>query len=229
MTACAGVLFQYPAPGAADPGACLFDLRAPGCFTGVTDLGAIDIQRERDDGMPSYEQLRRALGLSAQTSFTQLTGEATDRMPAGLGINDPAILGVTSLHNVFGHQVAVGSGARVVAETQRTTLAARLKAIYGSVANVDAFVGMMSEPHVPGTEFGQVQLALWRRQFTALRDGDRFFYARDPVLRQIQRRYGITYRHTLAQLISADAGVPPNSMPRDVFFAPKRDGAPAPT
>ena len=35
----------------------------------------------------------------------------------------------------------------------------------------------------PGTEFGPVQLALWRRQFTALRDGDRFFYGRDPVLR----------------------------------------------
>ena len=32
---------------------------------------------------------------------------------------------------------------------RRTTLAARLKAIYGSVDKVDAFVGMVSEPHVP--------------------------------------------------------------------------------
>ena len=93
-----------------------------------------------------------------------------------------------------------------MAETQRSTLAARLKAIYGTVGNLDAFVGMMSEPHVPGSEFGQVQLALWRRQFTALRDGDRFFYAHDPVLTQIRRRYGITYRHTLGQLIAHGCG-----------------------
>ncbi len=41
---------------------------------------------------------------------------------------------------------------------------------------------MVAEPHVTGTEFGPLQLAIWKRQFTALRDGDRFFYANDPEL-----------------------------------------------
>ena len=41
---------------------------------------------------------------------------------------------------------------------------------------------MVSEKHVPGTEFGALQLAMWKKQFAALRDGDRFFYANDPVL-----------------------------------------------
>jgi hypothetical protein len=214
------VLFEYPGPGVKDPGACFADPEATGCYQGVTDLGAIDIQRERDHGMPTYNELRRALGLAPQTSFTQLTGESTDQFPTGLDINDPQILDVVQLRDVFGRVIAPGSSARAVSEVQRTTLAARLKAIYGSVANVDAFVGMVSEPHVPGTEFGQVQLALWRKQFTALRDGDRFFYARDPVLREIQRRFGISYRHTLGQLISLDAGVPLRSLPRNVFFAP---------
>ena len=214
------VLFEYPAPGARDPGACLSQESVPGCFTGVTDLGAIDIQRERDHGMPTYNELRRALGLRPQESFAEVTGEHTDRLPPGLTIDDPHILSVTSLRDFYGRSLALDSSVRAVSETQRSTLAARLRAIYGSVANLDAFVGMMSEPHLPGSEFGAVQLALWRRQFTALRDGDRFFYARDRVLVQIKRRFGITYRHSLGQLISLDAGVPARQLPRDVFFAP---------
>jgi hypothetical protein len=159
-----------------------------------------------------------------QTNFTEVTGERTASFPTSLAsadpINDPHILDVLSLRDVFGRPIKPGSGTRAVFERQRTTLAARLEAIYGTVGRLDAFVGMLAEPHIPGTEFGSVQLALWRRQFAALRYGDRFFYARDAVLAQIQRRYGITYRHTLGQLISLDAGVPSASLPRDVFFAP---------
>jgi len=76
-----------------------------------------------------------------------------------------------------------------------------LRAIYGDVGHLDAFVGMVSEPRVRGTEFGELQLASWRRQFEALRDGDRFFYAVDPVLRSIQRTYHLGYRHTLAEIV----------------------------
>jgi catechol 2,3-dioxygenase-like lactoylglutathione lyase family enzyme len=104
--------------------------------------------------------------------------------------------------------------------TQASPLSDRLKAIYGSVDNVDASVGMVSEKHVSGTDFGSLQLALWTRQFTTLRNGDRFFYAIDPVLKEIQRRYGISYRVTLAKLIALNTKVPLSSMPANVFFAP---------
>jgi hypothetical protein len=156
-------------------------------------------------------------------SFTQLTGESTDAFAAGLGANpidNPAILDFTKLRDLYGRLIAAGSSARAVYGTRESTLAARLKAIYGSVDNVDAFVGMMSEPHVWGTEFGPLQLALWRKQFTALRDGDRFFYLNDPVLGQIQRMFGITYKHTLAQLIALNTDVRPSSLRANVFFAP---------
>ncbi len=218
------VLFEYPGPSVKDPEACFEDPSTPGCYRGVTDLGAIDLQRERDHGMPTYNQLRRALGLAPQTTFTQVTGERTDRFPADLGspdpIDDPHILDALQRRDVLGRPIAPGSSARAVSEVQRTTLAARLKAIYGSVGRLDAFVGMLAEPHVRGSELGPLQLALWRRQFDSLRDGDRFFYGNDPVLARIQRRFGITYRHTLGQLITLDAGVPARNLPRDVFFAP---------
>ena len=108
-----------------------------------------------------------------------------------------------------------------VVGTRRTTLAARLKAIYGTVDKLDAFVGMVSEQHVSGTEFGELQLAIWKQQFAALRDGDRFFYANDPALRAIEQVYGINYRHTLAELIALNTGArfrrtssrPPGNMP----------------
>ena len=66
---------------------------------------------------------------------------------------------------------------------------------------------MVSEKHVPGTEFGELQLAIWKKQFEALRDGDRFFYLNDPALNAIRQTYGITYRHTLAELIKLNTGV----------------------
>ena len=39
-----------------------------------------------------------------------------------------------------------------------------------------------------GTEFGELQLAIWKRQFEALRDGDRFFYGNDPGLARHRAR-----------------------------------------
>ena len=111
-----------------------------------------------------------------------------------------------------------------VTGVRRATLAARLKAIYGNVNNVDAFVGMVSEPHVPGTEFGQLQLAIWKDQFTRLRDGDRFFYQNDPALQLIALRYGVTFRHSLADIITLNTGTPVGP---DVFHAPPPAPAPA--
>ena len=99
---------------------------------------------------------------------------------------------------------------------RRTTLAARLKAIYGSVDNVDAFVGMIAEPHLSGTEFGELQLAIWKQQFTALRDGDRFFYLNDPALKDIERALRHRLSAPLAELIALNTGV---TVQADVFHA----------
>ncbi|TMG38195.1 MAG: hypothetical protein E6H94_06680, partial [Chloroflexi bacterium] len=50
-------------------------------------------------------------------------------------------------------------------------------------------------------------LAIWKRQFEALRDGDRFFYLNDPVLGTLEQAFGVTYRHTLAEVIELNTGV----------------------
>jgi hypothetical protein len=217
------VLFQVPKPGAPNPLDCLDGPPLPTCFNLVQDLGAIDIARGRDHGMPSYNDLRRAYGLAAKASFKDITGEATEAFPADPLINaahpidDPNILDVRRLFDIDGNELVVGSeegDASAVREIRRTTVAARLKAIYGSVAKLDAFTGMLSERHVAGAEFGELQRAIWKKEFETLRDGDRFYYLNDPALPLIQTLFGISSRRTLAQIIEANTG---EDVPADVF------------
>jgi hypothetical protein len=212
------VLFQVPVSGNPD---CLDGPTLPQCFGGVVDLGAIDVERGRDHGIPSYNELRKSYGLRAKRSFTSITGESTSELPAGTSINDPSILDFVELRDADGNVIPLDSEAAesdAVVGIRRSTTAARLRAIYGDVDKVDAFTGMLAEKHVPGTEFGELQLRIWKRQFETLRDGDRFFYLNDPVLRSIEREYGIDYRKTLGEIIELNTGA---DVADNVFLAPQ--------
>lgn len=216
-------LFKIPVSG--NPG-CFDDPTLPDCFTGVTDLGAIDIQRGRDHGMPTYNDLRRAYGLPAKTSFMDVTGESSESFPPdplltpGHEIDDPNSLDFTKLSDIDGHAVPIPDTVNNTAtkDTRRTPLAARLKAIYGSVDKMDAFVGVIAEKHMPGSELGELQQAMWVKQFTALRNGDRFFYGNDPELAALASQYGLDYHHTLAQVIAANTDIPVADMNDNVFL-----------
>ncbi|MGH2636662.1 MAG: peroxidase family protein [Actinomycetota bacterium] len=223
------VLFQLPGPDTPDPSDCLDGPPLPECFQTVLDLGAIDIQRARDHGIPSYNELRVAYGLGPMASFAELTGDQMEEFaddpdvdPAA-PIDDPDILGFVSLQDADGNELVPGSDEadeNAVVGIRRTALAARLKAIYGDVDELDAFVGMLAEPHLEGSELGELQLAIWTRQFEALRDGDRFFYRNDPSLRTIQRRFGIGYRQPLSKIILLNTDLDRGSISADVFRIP---------
>jgi hypothetical protein len=220
------VLFQVPVSGNPE---CLDGPTLPECFRGVLDLGAIDVERGRDHGMPTYNQLRAALGLPAKSSFTAITGEATESFPVdpeltrGNEVNDPDSLDFVLLKDRNGNVLQPGSDAaanETVTAVRRTTTAARLKAIYGSVGNLDAFTGMVAEQHIAGTEFGETQRAMWTKQFTALRDGDRFFFGNDPTLTQIRVVYGIDFRKNLGDVIALNTNVQRGDLEANVFKAP---------
>jgi len=221
------VLFKVPV--SSNP-TCLDGPTLPQCFNGVVDLGAIDIQRGRDHGMPSYNQMRNAFGLPSKTSFTSITGESTESFPSdplltpGNEINDPNSLDVIALFDADGNPTTVeaDNAVRIV---RRTTTAARLRAVYGSVSNLDAFTGMVAERHLTGSEFGELQRAIWREQFTAARDGDRFFYLNDPLQSFIRNNFGIDYRKSLARVIADNTDIPVGDLEANVFFAPTEAAA----
>lgn len=218
------VLFQVPVSGNPE---CLDGPGLPECFQGVVDLGAIDVERGRDHGIPTYNQLRVAYGLPARTSFTQITGESTELFPSdpqltpGNEINDPDSLDIVQLRDDFGVNVAPLSDeaqAGAQAMVRRTTTAARLRALYGNVNNVDGFVGMLAEPHLAGADMGELQRAIWTREFRNMRDGDRFFYGNDQGLTFIRNTYGIDFRFNLGDIIARNTGIDRAQLAPNVFF-----------
>lgn len=115
--------------------------------SGGFDLASLNIQRGRDHGLASHNEVRADLGLVRHRSFADMT-------------RDPQ--------------------AQV-----------RLAAAYGSVELVDPWVGGLAEDPLPGALVGETIATVLRRQFEALRDGDRFYYRNylpDGLRRLVERQ-----------------------------------------
>jgi len=67
--------------------------------------------------------------------------------------------------------------------TNDTTLQNQLKLMYNNNINdIDVWVGLLAEDHLPNASVGQTLHAILSKQFTALRDGDFYFYKNDSAL-----------------------------------------------
>ena len=87
----------------------------------------------------------------------------------------------------------------------------QLRDLYGSVDNIDLWVGMLAERHTHGS-VGETVHAIVVDQFERLRDGDRFWYQnvfRGATLRQIEGT-------TLATIISRNTNI--TNLQENVFY-----------
>lgn len=91
----------------------------------------------------------------------------------------------------------------------------RLFNLYLNIDDVDPWVGMLAEQPMPGALFGETIMAIMKRQFTSLRDGDRFFYLNDPVLSQEEKDW--IRRTTLRDIIMYNTSI--SLMQDNVFKA----------
>jgi len=155
-------------------------------FTGIAgevgfDLIALNLQRGRDHGLRSYNDIRVRLGLRRARSFADIS-------------------------------------------RNRNTQSALSTAYEGDVNNVEPWVGMMAEDHLRGSSFGPTLLSLWKRQFRAFRDGDRFFFLNDRLPREIREaiprfaRLG-RERNTFRKLILRNSDITAAELPRRIFFS----------
>lgn len=65
--------------------------------------------------------------------------------------------------------------------TSNPLLAAELASLYGTVDDIDPWVGALAEDHMADGNLGALLTAVLTDQFMRLRDGDRFWYANDPA------------------------------------------------
>lgn len=92
--------------------------------------------------------------------------------------------------------------------TSDAALAARLAEVYGTVENLDGWVAMIAEDHLPGSSIGPLTHAILTSQFSRLRDGDRFFFAGDPDLESELVRAVIDLDSiTLSAIIRLNTGI----------------------
>jgi len=98
--------------------------------------------------------------------------------------------------------------------TSDTIVQERLGSVYGSVDEIDVWLGGLAEDPVNGGLVGELVFTVVKLQFERLRDGDRFWYERLPedLLRDVADT-------RLADIIRRNTNIG-NEIPNDVFRAP---------
>jgi hypothetical protein len=98
--------------------------------------------------------------------------------------------------------------------TSNVQVQQKLQQLYGSVDNIDAFVGALAEDHVPGADVGPLTKAVLVNQFTRLRDGDRLFYLNQSWNRE--ELSILQQGNTLAKVIEHNTSI--TNLQSNVFF-----------
>ena len=118
-------------------------------FKPAFDIVALNIQRGRDHGLPSYNTYRQLCGLSKLTTFSDLTTALNGTLNRFTVVNQP---------------------------TPLKQIAAFLASAYASVDDIDLYVGGLSESPVTGGVLGPTFSCLIGENFSRLKSSDRFFY-----------------------------------------------------
>lgn len=107
-------------------------------------------------------------------------------------------------------------------EISNSEVRERLKELYGSVHNIDVFVGGILEDQVEGGKVGPLFRCLLLEQFGRLRDGDRFWYENLAIFKADQLRQ--LKRTSLARVL-CDNGDNIDTIGENVFLLPEvQDG-----
>ena len=127
------------------------------------DVYSIDMQRARLNGIPNYDRLLEAYHPDGSLYGSPGCGNG---LSGNEGTNDPLVCFVRM----------VSGSPPGQASDEELNLAADLRELYGKINNIDALVGLLAEPKVPGSSIGETLGRILVDQFVRARDGDRFWY-----------------------------------------------------
>jgi hypothetical protein len=98
--------------------------------------------------------------------------------------------------------------------TSNVTVQQELKELYGSVDNIDLWVGALAEDHLQDASTGPTITVILRDEFSRAETGDRFFFTHDPAFTpdQIERLADTT----LADVIRRNTGI--TNLQENVFL-----------
>lgn len=142
---------------------------------GGLDYAAITVQRGRDHGVASYNDVRAALGLARVTQFSEITSDSD--------------------------------------------LADALFDAYGSVNDIDLWVGGLAEDPAATGQVGETFREILIRQLTAVRDGDRFWWENDLTDDEKTAVAGTT----LAGVLQANTAITAEEIQANVFVIEATD------
>lgn len=114
-------------------------------------------------------------------------------------------------------QYFTGNAATTFAEiTSDVDLQNALAAAYDNdINNIDAFIGLLCEEHLPNVSVGATLHAILKDQLTRLRNSDRYFYKIDPMLSETER--AAIHRTTLTSIIERNTSL--NNLSPNLFYA----------
>lgn len=96
--------------------------------------------------------------------------------------------------------------------TSDEALQQKLEQVYGSVDNIDLWIGGLAEEHVTGASIGETFHTILSDQFARLRDGDRFWYENILAGESLE----LVESTTLADVIERNTGI--QNLQDNVFF-----------
>jgi len=99
--------------------------------------------------------------------------------------------------------------------TSDVALQTALQTAYGSINDIDAWVGMLAEDHLPNSSVGLTLHAVLQDQFERLRDGDNFYYEYDAALDPTD--LAAANNTSLSDIIARNTNL--TTLQSDVFYA----------
>jgi len=162
-------------------------------FPGNFDVYAANLMRGRMNGLPAYDRIVQTYGPMGESIYARPGCAGSD------ADDDDA-------------DDALACFREVCADV---ATAERLRAAYGKVKRIDAFVGLLIEKPVAGSAFGLTETAVIVDQFRRSRDGDRFWYENLENGRFTAAEVAAIRERSLADVIADNYDVPRDRLQAD--------------